>query len=65
MDGKEYDAGEDGYWETEPPTLSSKGCFVELIMAASSFALKKMKVLWMMRTMLMLMRIDNRESLPS
>ena len=26
--------------ETEPPTLSSKGCFVELIVAASSFALK-------------------------
>ena len=40
VDGKAYDAGEDGYWEAEPPTLSSKGCFVEFIAAASSFALK-------------------------
>ena len=44
--------------ETEPPTLSSKGCFVELIVAASSFALKikliwKMKMVWMVKKMML------------
>ena len=58
MDGKEYDAGEDGYWETEPPTLSSKGCFVELIMAASSFALQVKIILMVMRIVLMLIRMS-------